>query len=206
LTRPPVSPPYVDSCSALARTHHQDAAEVTPKPYERFPTKRGRNWRHQRLEIPVFTRLLNLPSNAQVLEIGCGCGIGLPIIAERCHPARLVGLDIDAELLADARSANSGQVELVWGDVELMPFEDRSFDLIIDFGTCYHVARPWEALGEISRVLRVGGFFAYETPLNQLLSHPIRSGLRRLPWQAATDLVPTTNALLWAARRKRERP
>jgi SAM-dependent methyltransferase len=114
-----------------------------------------------------------------------------------------VGIDFDAELVAEARSANDGvRVELLRSDVRTMPFEDDSFDVVIDFGTCYHVGRPWEALEEISRVLRVGGIFAYETPANQLLSHPIRSGQRRLPWPAVPDLVPVRNAVLWAARRK----
>lgn len=176
---------------------------VTHQTYKPFPNKRGRNWRQQRLEIPLFTRLLDLPPHARVLEVGCGRGIGLPVIAELCRPARLVGIDFDAELVAEARSANDGvRAELLRSDVRAMPFTDGSFDVVIDFGTCYHVARPWEALEEISRVLRVGGIFAHETPLNQLLSHPIRSGVRPLPWPAVPDLVPASNALLWAARRK----
>jgi SAM-dependent methyltransferase len=176
---------------------------VADQIYEYFPNKKGRDWRQQRLEIPLFTRLLELPSHAQILEVGCGCGNGLPIIAERCRPTRLVGIDLDAESLAKARSANDGvRAELLRSDVRTMPFEDDSFDVVIDFGTCYHVAKPWEALEEISRVLRVGGIFAYETPVNQLLSHPVRSSHRGLPWAAVPDLVPARNAVLWAARRK----
>lgn len=177
-----------------------------PVAYRPFPSKRGRNWRQQRLEIPLFTRLLDLPTNAQILEVGCGCAIGLPVIAERCRPTRLVGIDFDGEQLAEARPVivdSDIGVELLEADVRTMPFEDGSFDLVIDFGTCYHVVRPWEALQEISRVLRAGGIFAHETPLNQLLSHPIRSGRRRLPWTAAPDLVPSRRALLWETRRKR---
>ena len=146
-----------------------------PVAYRPFPSKRGRNWRQQRLEIPLFTRLLDLPAHAQVLEVGCGRGIGLPIIAERCRPARLVGIDFDGDLLAEARPVivdGDIGVELLEADVRTMPFEDGSFDVVIDFGTCYHVVRPWQALQEISRVLQPGGIFAHETPLNQLLSHP----------------------------------
>jgi ubiquinone/menaquinone biosynthesis C-methylase UbiE len=150
--------------------------------------------------------LLDLPPDAQILEVGCGRGIGLPVIAQRCRPARLVGIDFDGELLAEARPVVTDggiPVELLEADVRTMPFEDGSFDVVIDFGTCYHVVRPWEALQEISRVLQAGGIFAHETPLNQLLSHPIRSGRRRLPWTAAPDLVTTRRALLWETRRKR---
>jgi ubiquinone/menaquinone biosynthesis C-methylase UbiE len=85
-----------------------------------------------------------------------------------------------------------------------MPFDDESFDLVIDFGTCYHITQPERALREIARVLSVGGIFVYETPVNQLLSHPIRSFGRRLPWQAAPELVPQRNAVLWASRLKQK--
>jgi ubiquinone/menaquinone biosynthesis C-methylase UbiE len=177
-----------------------------PVAYRPFPSKRGRNWRQQRLEIPLFAWLLDLPPDAQVLEVGCGRGIGLPIIAERCRPARLVGIDFDAALLAEARPvtvARGIRVELLEADVRTLPFEDASFDVVIDFGTCYHVVQPGQALREISRVLQAGGIFAHETPLNQLLSHPIRAGGRRLPWTAVPDLVPSRRALLWETRRKR---
>jgi SAM-dependent methyltransferase len=173
--------------------------------YQPFPNKSGRNWRQQRLEIPLFAWLLHISKDAQVLEVGCGRGVGLPVIADRCQPARLVAIDFDEYVLAEARSAiitQGLQAEIVRADVRAMPFADCSFDVVIDFGTCYHVERPWEALWEISRVLRPGGRFAYETPLSQLLSHPVRSGGRRLPWKAAADLVPERNALLWAARSK----
>jgi ubiquinone/menaquinone biosynthesis C-methylase UbiE len=173
--------------------------------YRPFPSKRGRNWRQQRLEIPLVTLLLDLPAHARILEVGCGCGIGLPIIAERCRPERLVGIDFDGGLLAEARPAIEGggiRAELVEADVRRMPFEDGSFDVVIDFGTCYHIVRPWQALQEISRVLQPGGIFAHETPLNQLLSHPMRSGGRQLPWTAVPDLVPSRKAVLWETRRK----
>ena len=182
---------------------------VSPPPpvaYRPFPTKRGRNWRQQHLEIPLFASLLELPAHARVLEVGCGRGVGLPAIGERCRPARLVGIDFDADLLAEAREVSVDEtvrLELLEADVRAMPFADESFDLVIDFGTCYHVERPWQALQEISRVLQPGGIFAHETPLNQLLSHPIRAGGRRLPWTAAPDLRPWRRALLWEARRKR---
>jgi ubiquinone/menaquinone biosynthesis C-methylase UbiE len=174
--------------------------------YRPFPSKRGRNWRQQHLEIPLFAWLLELPPQARVLEVGCGRGIGLPVIGERCRPERLVGIDFDADLLAEARGVSGDgtvRFELLEADVRRMPFEDESFDVVIDFGTCYHVDRPWEALQEISRVLQPEGIFAYETPLNQMLSHPVRAGGRRLPWMAAPDLVPSRRALLWETRRKR---
>jgi ubiquinone/menaquinone biosynthesis C-methylase UbiE len=84
-----------------------------------------------------------------------------------------------------------------------MPFPDAAFDLVVDFGTCYHIARPETALAEIARVLAPGGLFVHETPLSQVLSHPVRSFGRRIPWRLGPWFERHRTALLWSARRRR---
>jgi ubiquinone/menaquinone biosynthesis C-methylase UbiE len=165
--------------------------------YRPFRDHDSRNSRQQRIEVPLMLRALDVPHDAAILEIGCGRGVALPAIQEHRTPSRLVGLDIDAELLSQADPA---EAELVCGDVRAMPFPDASFDVCVDFGTCYHIARPLDALREIARVLRPGGRFCHETPLSQLISHPVRWGFRRLPWSAVPELEPARRAGLWSVR------
>jgi ubiquinone/menaquinone biosynthesis C-methylase UbiE len=165
--------------------------------YRPFPDHDTRNARQRRLEVPVMLRALGVPYDARILEVGCGRGVALPAIREHRAPARLVGLDIDSELLSDADRTHA---ELVCGDVRAMPFPDASFDVCLDFGTCYHIARPLDALREIARVLRPGGRFCHETPLSQLISHPVRWGFRLLPWSAVPELEPARRAGLWSVR------
>jgi ubiquinone/menaquinone biosynthesis C-methylase UbiE len=168
--------------------------------YRPFPNEHGRNWRQEHVEIPLMLRTLRLPRRARVLEIGCGRGIALPTLARHLTPARLVGIDIDAPLLADAqrRLRQTGtRAELIVADVRCLPFPDGCFDLIIDFGTCFHVARAEQALNEVARTLTFADIFTTETRLSQLLSHPIRSRGRSLPWRAAETLAPRRRAGLW---------
>ena len=167
--------------------------------YRPFPDHDSRNTRQQRLEVPLMLRALGVPHDARILEVGCGRGVALPAIQEHRSPARLVGLDIDRTLLSQA---DETQAELVCGDVRAMPFRDASFDVCVDFGTCYHIARPLDALREIARVLRPGGRFCHETPLSQLISHPVRWGFRLLPWNAVPELEPARRAGLWSVRRR----
>ncbi len=94
------------------------------------------------------------------------------------------------------------EAELHCGDVRGMPFADEAFDVIIDFGTLYHIARSQAALDEIARVLAPGGTFVYETKASQLLSHPVRSRGRRLPALAPHGLRRRRWAMLWASRTK----
>jgi ubiquinone/menaquinone biosynthesis C-methylase UbiE len=171
--------------------------------YQTFPDEEGRNARQAQLEVPALVRALRIPTEARVLEIGCGRGITLPVIDRLCRPRRLVGLDIDEELLAKAAEelrVSGAEAELCCGDVREMPFGDDAFDVVIDFGTLFHIARPEAAAQEISRVLAPGGLFIHETKLSQLLSHPVRSRGRRLPSLRRHGLRPRRSAVLWASR------
>jgi len=173
--------------------------------YRPFPNDEGKNSRQAQLEIPVVVRAMKLPTEARILEVGCGRGIALPVLDRLCEPRRLVGLDVDGELLMEA-AENLGEqgsrAELCCGDVRRMPFDDESFDVVIDFGTLYHIARSPAALDEIARVLAPGGAFVYETKASQFLSHPVRSRGRRLPAPAAHGLRPRRWAMLWASHTK----
>ena len=170
--------------------------------FQPFPMIESRCWFHERIEVPTLVRALGLPRNARVLEVGCGGGFALAPFITLLEPLRLVGLDIDEELLALASrrlAASDHPVELVHGDVREMPFDDADFDLVVDFGTCYHIARPADALREIARVLRPGGAFVTETPLNQLFAHPMRTRGRSLPW-GSSGLAPLRHVGMWQSR------
>jgi ubiquinone/menaquinone biosynthesis C-methylase UbiE len=177
--------------------------ELTLPEYRPFPNEAPRNWRQEHLEIPLMLLALGLPRGGRVLELGCGRGIALPALDHHLAPSRLVGLDVDQALLDQARGrlrSSGTRAELVLGDVRRLPFPDSDFDLIIDFGTCFQIARADDALREVSRTLVAGGIFATETKLNQLFSHPLRSHGRFLPWSAAFRLVHQRHAGLWESR------
>ena len=169
--------------------------------YRPFPNVHRRNRLQEALEIPVMARLLDIPKGQRILEVGCGRGNAFAAIHRLCRPSRLAGLDIDGSLLASAAAAaETGNlpVDLVRADVRNMPFADGSFDLVLDFGTCYHIARPETALQEIARVLRPGGVFITESRTNQRFAHPDRASGDRLPWAAAPGLVLDRHAVLWS--------
>jgi ubiquinone/menaquinone biosynthesis C-methylase UbiE len=173
--------------------------------YQPFPNEEGRNNRQSQLEIPAMVRALGIPSGKRILEVGCGRGVALPVIDRLCRPRLLVGLDIDPELLVEAAAnlrEHETPAQLCAADVRRMPFADGAFDVIIDFGTLYHIAKPQAASAEIARVLAPGGMFVHETMASQLLSHPVRSRGRRLPRLEHDGLRHERWAMLWASRTK----
>jgi len=173
--------------------------------YQPFPNEEGRNTRQAQVEVPALVRALRLPTGARILEVGCGRGIALPVLDRLCRPSRLVGLDIEEEFLweaADSLREHGTSASLIVGDVRRIPFADESFDVVIDFGTIYHIARPRDAIDEISRVLAPDGIFVYETKAAQLLSHPVRSRGRHIPALKTHGLRHERWAMLWASRTK----
>jgi ubiquinone/menaquinone biosynthesis C-methylase UbiE len=172
--------------------------------YEPFPNVQRRNVLQERVEVPALVRSLRLPAGARILEVGCGRGVALVPLARLVRPAALTGLDVEAALLAEARARldrHGVDAQLVQGDVRALPFPAASFDVVVDFGTCWHIAEAERALREIARVLAPGGRFVHETAVSQRLAHPVRSRGGRLPWAAAPRLTRHRTAVLWASRR-----
>ena len=173
--------------------------------YRPFPDVVRRNRTQESVEVPLVVWAFRLPKRRRMLELGCGCGIALPALNKLCRPTRLVGIDIDEALLTEAakRLAKYGvTAELCRSDVRRMPFPDRSFDIVIDFGTCYHISYPACALQEVYRILTFGGILVHETMANQLVSHPMRAWGRTLPWTEVAGLVRNHVRVLWSSRVK----
>ena len=203
LETPPVER---DEAWRPARTPAGEARRANE--YRPFGNVETRNGLQALVEIPLMIRALRLPLGMRVLEIGCGRGVALPVLAERLAPVELTGLDLDGALLAEAhaRIRRTGtEATLIEGDVRDLPFASGRFDVVIDFGTCYHASDTMQgraaALGEVARVLCEGGLFVHETRAAQRLAHPFRSFGRRLPWSAVPTLVRDRSAVLWATRR-----
>lgn len=203
------SPPVEEEREAWQEELARPPATTPAGGYAPFGNVETRNGLQALIEIPLMIRALRLPRGARVLEIGCGRGVALPVLDDLLAPTELVGLDIDPALLAVARERvwnTRTYATLVEGDVRDLPFESARFDLVIDFGTCYHasdtMAERRTALFEVARVLRDGGLFVHETRVAQRLAHPVRSLGRALPWREVRSLVPDRSAVLWGTRRK----
>jgi SAM-dependent methyltransferase len=90
-----------------------------------------------------------------VLEVGCGAGVGFGYLAER--GANVVGGDYTQGLLVRARRRYGSRFPLVRLDACELPFIDHSFDVVILFEAIYYLGDPARFMDEGRRVLRNGG-------------------------------------------------
>ena len=89
-----------------------------------------------------------------VLDIGCGAGAFLRLIADR--GAQAFGLDASAALIDFART-RLGDADLRVGDMEALPYDDDTFNLVTGFNAFFFADNIVTALREAGRVAKPGG-------------------------------------------------
>src|SRR5207248_3148605 len=125
--------------------------------YERYNVPRFfLPWAHE-----LVDRLDPRPGE-RILDVACGTGAATRLLAERVGPTgQVVGLDVNAGMLAAARAAVTNPV-VEWheANAQALPFADGAFDAILcQLGLQFFPDRPL-ALREMRRVLAPGGRLA----------------------------------------------
>jgi SAM-dependent methyltransferase len=118
---------------------------------------RPRDWAaNEEQQLPTYEaaiRHVGIREGQRVLELGCGTGVFLRSAADR--GAQVFGLDASEALLELAR-ARVPEAELRLGDMQFLPYEDDSFDLVAGFNSFFFAADMVEALREAGRVAKPG--------------------------------------------------
>jgi SAM-dependent methyltransferase len=107
-------------------------------------------------QIPTYEDALSrvgLEPGQLVLDVGCGVGSFLRLVADR--GARAFGLDASEALLEVARS-RLADADLRVGDMEALPFDDDTFDLVTGFSSFFFANDIVVALREAGRVAKPG--------------------------------------------------
>jgi SAM-dependent methyltransferase len=104
----------------------------------------------------------SLAQGERVLDLGSGAGTDSLVAAQMVGATGSVtGIDMTPEMLAKARAAageaGATNVEFVAGEVERLPFDDESFDVVIANGVIDLIPDKDAVFSEIYRVLAPGG-------------------------------------------------
>ncbi len=109
--------------------------------------------------------LMGVQPADQVLDIGCGAGMAIQLLAQIAAEGFVAGVDYSEDMVQQARKRNApavraGRVQILHGDVALVPYDDESFDKVIAVETFYFWPDPVANLREVRRVMRPGGLVA----------------------------------------------
>lgn len=96
-----------------------------------------------------------LSEQKDVLELGCGAGLGLAYVAKRARSA--VGGDYNTALLKEAVQRNNSKLRFLRMDAHNLPFRAQSFDVILLLEAIYYLADPQKVFSECCRILRPEG-------------------------------------------------
>ena len=121
---------------------------------------RARLLERARTSPKEFFAPLALCPGLNVLDVGCGTGDFLRLLAPIVSPGKAVGLDLSETMIAEAvqRSAeNLANLSFRVGSALELPFRAGSFDRILATQVLLHVPDPWKALAEMKRVLAPSG-------------------------------------------------
>ena len=114
-----------------------------------------------RVLAPGVFEGLDFSGVEDLLEIGCGVGAELHLLAQRWPQLHLTGLDRSAAHLAAAKrflpDTTAAKVRLVRGDALSLPFAEQSFDRVITIWMLEHVRDAAAILREALRVTRPTG-------------------------------------------------
>jgi SAM-dependent methyltransferase len=137
----------------------------------KFKEAQKEGWAHfaplEAVMTPVAALLVKfdgVSSGQKVLDVGCGTGV-VAITAARIG-ARVSGVDLTPELIARAKeNSQIAEVDVDWreGDVEALPFDKATFEVVLSqFGHMF-APRPAVAIREMLRVAKPGGVIAFST-------------------------------------------
>lgn len=117
--------------------------------------------------IPTFQKHWNLDSNSSVLDVGCAKGFMMHDFAELIPGITVKGIDISEYAIENAIEDMKPHVQV--GNALSLPFEDKSFDVIISVTTLHNLERDEcaIALQEIERVSRKGAFITVDAYRNE---------------------------------------
>ena len=133
----------VEAPDARAQAEAAETRSAYERQGRRWEDQQYRSWmpgnvliaqERERVMLDLLRREGMLPlTDKRILDVGCGVGKELiRFVARGARPENLRGIDVQEDLVAEAR-ALAPNIDVRVGDATRLPFEDASFDLVLAF-------------------------------------------------------------------------
>jgi len=144
-------------------------------------------------ELDLLADLVPL-QGTQLIELGCGAARLARGLLARYPDAHVTGLEVDERQHAKNLAAPQPNLHFVKAGAQAVPFANASFDGALMLKSLHHVPLDLltQALSEVARVLRPGGWLyvsepVYAGPLNEIMRLFNDEGAVRAAAQQALD-------------------
>ncbi len=130
----------------------------------------------------VVEEVCAVVSSGKILDVGTGPGY-LPFeIARKAHALEIVGIDLSPGMVALARKTTekiglAQRVSFQVANASSLPFEDKTFDLVVSTLSLHHWSAPAADFKEICRVLKDNGT-VYIYDFRKDISDSVRAEIR----------------------------
>ena len=99
-----------------------------------------------------------------ILDVGVGFGNSLWNLDQKFHPKKIIGLDVDSQILKSAKKQAQrceAIVELIECNAMLIKLPSNSVDMLFCHQTFHHIVDHDAAISEFFRVLKPGGVMLF---------------------------------------------
>lgn len=112
-----------------------------------------------------FFRKMDIPEQSKILELGCGNGLLWNKNKDSIKDTWDISLSDFSEGMLECAKQNLNNKKIKYRvvDIQDIPYENESFDVIIARHMLYHVSDIDKALSEVKRVLKPNGRFYVST-------------------------------------------
>ncbi len=126
---------------------------MQPEQYEAwYATQRGQ-WIGEE-EYRLLASFLAPSQSETLLDVGCGTGYFTRRFATDAVDNKVVGADIDLDMLRFAAGHSAHGIDFIAADAQQLPFRDGSFDLVVSVTALCFIQDEKQVLREMLRIAR----------------------------------------------------
>lgn len=143
---------------------------MNPEAYVEMSETESNHWwfAGRRTILESIIKNLNIPENAQILEVGCGTGGNLMML-KKYGDVSAIEMDAKARSIAQAKASSNIDIRYGCCPSEVPFVNEKQFDLICMFDVLEHIDKDVDTLSVLRSMLKPGGRLLITVPAYQWL-------------------------------------
>ncbi len=154
--------------------------------------------------FPIHKEILEKCRKKKGLIVDLGCGTGLDTLAMSGQENFCLGIDISQLAINKAKARKIKNADFLKSDLENLPLNSKSVDVITSFYTFEHLFDTEKVLSEIDRVLKSKGeiFLLCPNYVSPFRGAPAFGGVRKIKIAKKMILLLSRIFNVWFLRKK----